>query len=105
MGSFDGTGNTEQVFMNSFLSALHISIFIMYSCVSHRVINSNYRNGPKFSDKQVWANSVDPDQTASDQGLHCLPFRLHGLDTLLYGRATLFELKRDYSKFFRCPNI
>ena len=24
----------------------------------------------------------------SDQGLHCLPFRLHRLDTLLYGRAT-----------------
>ena len=29
------------------------------------------------SDRQAWANSVDPDQTprsaASDQGLHCLP--------------------------------
>ena len=24
----------------------------------------------------------------SDQGLHCLPFRLHSLDSLLYGRAT-----------------
>ena len=24
----------------------------------------------------------------SDQGLHCLPFRLHHLDLLLYGRAT-----------------
>ena len=24
----------------------------------------------------------------SDQGLHCLPFRLHCLDSLLYGRAT-----------------
>ena len=23
-----------------------------------------YRNDPKFSDGQVWANSVDPDQTA-----------------------------------------
>ena len=23
-----------------------------------------YRNDPKFSDRQVWANSVDPDQTA-----------------------------------------
>ena len=27
----------------------------------------------------------------SDQGLHCLPFRLHFLDILLYGKATLFE--------------
>ena len=41
---------------------------------------------------QVWAYSVDPDQTAplvavweeqSDQGLHCLPFRLLRLDALL----------------------
>ena len=24
----------------------------------------------------------------SDQSLHCLPFRLHRLDSLLYGRAT-----------------
>ena len=23
-----------------------------------------YRNDPKFSDRQVWANSADPDQTA-----------------------------------------
>ena len=50
-----------------------------------------YRNAPKFSDRQVWANSVDPDQTAprskseeqSDQGLHCLQFPLHLLDALL----------------------
>ena len=53
-----------------------------------------YRNDPKFSDRYAWANSVDPDQTApsleeqSDQGLHCLPFCLHSLDSLLYGRAT-----------------
>ena len=43
-----------------------------------------------LSDRQVWANSVDPDQEQSNQGLHCLPLRLHGLDTLLYSKATLF---------------
>ena len=49
----------------------------------------NYRNDPKFSDRYAWTNSADPDQTAqSDQGLQCLPFRLHRLDSLLYGRAT-----------------
>ena len=53
-----------------------------------RIILSNegdavYRNDPKFSDRYAWANSADP-----DQGLHCLPFRLHRLDSLLYGRAT-----------------
>ena len=28
----------------------------------------------------------------SDQCLHCLPFRLHLLDALLYGRATFFQI-------------
>ena len=28
----------------------------------------------------------------SDQGLHCLPFRLHRLDSLVYGKATQFKL-------------
>ena len=47
-----------------------------------------YRNVSKFSDRQVWANSADPDQTApreeqSDQGLHCLQFPLHLLNALL----------------------
>ena len=46
-----------------------------------------YHNDSKFSDRQVRANSVNPDQTAlnkTDQGLHCLPFCLHYLDTLLF---------------------
>ena len=42
----------------------------------------NYRKVPKFSDRQVWANNADPDQTAP-QGLHCLRFPLHLLDALL----------------------
>ena len=51
------------------------------------------RNDPKFSDRYAWANSADPDQTAprgeeqSDLGLHCLPFHLHRLDSLLCGNA------------------
>ena len=49
-------------------------------------IHLQYRSVPKFSDRQLWANSADPDQTA--QGLHCSPFHLHRLDSLLYGRAT-----------------
>ena len=28
------------------------------------------------------------EKAQSDQGLHCLPFRLRRLDSLLYGRAT-----------------
>ena len=53
-------------------------------CLHDIVIGRRYRNDPKFLDRQVWANSADPDQTAprgrlglrlgleSDQGLHCL---------------------------------
>ena len=41
----------------------------------------------------------------SDQGLHCLQFRLHLFDALLYGKATLFKFKGDYRKFFSCPNV
>ena len=48
-------------------------------------------NDPKFLDRQVYANSADPDQTApkeqSDQCVHCLQFHLHLLDALLYGKA------------------
>ena len=36
------------------------------------------RNGPFCSDRQVWANCVDPDQTAHVRtSLYCLPFCLH----------------------------
>ena len=66
---------------------------------------NHYGNDPKFSDRQVWLNSADPDQTALDQGLHSLPFRLHNLDALLYGIATLFKFSSDYSTFLGCPNI
>ena len=50
----------------------------------------DYCNDPKFSDRYARAKSADPDQTEeqSDQSLQCLPFRLHRLDSLLYGRVT-----------------
>ena len=38
----------------------------------------------KVFGQTVWANSVYPDQTAPDQGLHCLPFRLQLLDMCTY---------------------
>ena len=40
-----------------------------------------YCNDPKFSDKQVLANSADPDQTAN-QGLHCFRFHLQLFDKI-----------------------
>ena len=57
-----------------------------------------YRNDPKFSDKLVRENSVDPDQTALDQGLQYLQYCLHLLDALLYGKTSFFEFKGDNTK-------
>ena len=55
-----------------------------------------------FSDRQVWTNSADPDQTAplqSDQGLHCLQFGLHLLDALLYNKASSFNFRVTTANF------
>ena len=42
------------------------------------IFYNTYRNNPKYRVRYAFANSVDPDQTpqnaASDQGLHCLPY-------------------------------
>ena len=34
------------------------------SSVSKLLLHAPYHNDPKFSDRLVWANSADPDQTA-----------------------------------------
>ena len=56
----------------------------------------HYRNDPKFLDRYAWANTADPDQTApgeqSDQGLHCLPFRLHRLDSMVEPHSSNFRV-------------
>ena len=45
-----------------------------------------YRNDPKFSDRQIWANSADPDQTTgavwSGATLFAIPSESFGLITL-----------------------
>ena len=55
-------------------------------------LNGTYRNDPKFSDRSVWANSVDPDKTkgavwSRSTVCHsvCIS-RIH-----LFGKATLFN--------------
>ena len=53
---------------------------LLLVCPLTKTMRMQYRNDPKISDSYAWANSADPDQTA-DQGLHCLPFRLHRLDS------------------------
>ena len=61
-----------------FVSRLHIDTELS----AHKAWR-NYRNDPKFSDRQVWSNSADLDQKGqSDQDLLCLQFPLHQLDAL-----------------------
>ena len=43
------------------------------------------------------ANSADPDQTASVQGLHCLKFILHFYEIFLCGKISLFKFYSEYS--------
>ena len=47
--------------------------------------NSYYRNDPKFSDRQVWANSVDPDQTADQR----LDFAIPSASFERYGKTAM----------------
>ena len=63
----------EGIFTN-FTNNFPFLNFLLYITTSARTIWTDYRNDPKFEEQ-------------SDQGLHCLPFHLHRLDSLLYGRA------------------
>ena len=59
------------------------------SCASGMERDTYHNDDSMFSDRLVWVNSENPNQTGlnkTDQGLHCLPFRLHYLDTLLFTR-------------------
>ena len=44
--------------------------------VLHSLVSAVYCNDPKFSDRQVLASSIDPDQQSNEglHRLHCLPF-------------------------------
>ena len=63
----------------------------------------SHENDPKYSDRQVWANTVDLEQF--DQCLHCLPLCSHVLGTLLHGKTTLFQFQDNYAIFEGCPNF
>ena len=60
---------------------------------------------PKYSDRQVCPNNVDPDQmpqnVASDQGLHCLSTVLD-ISTIV---KLTFKFQDKYGKELWCPNI
>ena len=56
---------------------------------------TTYRIYHMYSDRQAWANSVDPDEmplkAASHQGLHCLPPIQQFLDTISGSKLNLFK--------------
>ena len=66
-----------------------------------------YRNDPKFLDRQVWANSADPDQTAPSV---CSGSALFAILSLLFGHITVTV--KPYCSNFKiitaillvCPN-
>ena len=68
-----------------------------------------YRNVPKFSDRQVWANSADPDQTAprgavwSGSTLFAIPSASFGWISLR--KCHLVQLLGWIQQNFGCPNI
>ena len=81
----------------------HIFMNVLY-CVSSKDFGlvclyvlscAMYRNGPRFSDRQVWANSADQDQTAprgsvwSGSSLFAIPTKSFGDISLLYSPAEI----------------
>ena len=72
------------------------------------LLRAQYRIYHMYSDRQAWANNLDPDETpqnaASHLGLHCLPLIQQFLDTTLGSELYWFKLKNIYGKELRCPN-
>ena len=54
------------------------------------------------SDRQIWVNIVNPNQTAPDQGLRCLPFRVHLSSALVFSQTKLFKVQDNYINVFVC---
>ena len=57
-------------------------IFHELSCLFHHTVMNL-----KFSDRQIWANIVNPNQTAPDQGLRCLSSRVHLSSALVFSQT------------------
>ena len=69
----------------------------------------NYHNDPKFSDRQVWANSVDPDQTAP-RGAVWSASTLFAILSTSFGNITLWwsllvQILVWLQQYFGCPNF
>ena len=57
----------------------------------------------KSSDRQLWVNIiVNPNETAPNQGLPCLPFRVHLSSALVFSQSKLFKVQDNYINVFVC---
>ena len=70
-------------------------------------MNMLYHIYPMYSDRQAWANGVEPDEmlqnAASHQDLHCLTLIQQFLDTP-DSNLYLFSFLNKYGQELRCPN-
>ena len=84
------------------------SLWSKYSCCN--IVNVYYPNDPKFSDRQVCANSADPDQTAprgavwSGSSLFAIPLASFWWNTLRFG-LFVWILGRLQQSFLESENL
>ena len=68
------------------ISRLRYSYIGLNSIIDFTVMILSFRTDMPGQTVQTQIRLLLEEQ--SDQGLHCLPFRLHRLDSFLYGKAT-----------------
>ena len=54
----------------------------------------------KFTDRKIWANIINPNQTAPDQGLWCLSYSVHLSGALVFSQNKLFKVQDNYINEF-----
>ena len=62
-----------------------VNMFVPFKVLAYTVMILSFRTDMPEQTVQMQIQILEEQ---SDQGLHCLPFPLHRLDLLLYGRAT-----------------
>ena len=66
------------------------------------LVSSYCDESKMFSDIQIWANIVNPNQSAPDQDLRCLSFRVHLSSALVFSQTKLFKVQDNYINVFVC---
>ena len=85
----------------SFGSVVHVivarRIFLELSCLFHQTVMNL-----TFSNRQIWENIVNPNQTAPGQGLQCFSFGVHLSSALVVSQTRLFKVQDNYINAFVC---